>query len=346
MDRQVNHKNMKIAIVSKLWEATEPESTGGTGAVVGYLTEELLRRGHDVTLFASSDSRTGAKLIPGPSSLDFRARYSEPQELANIAAAFDRRHHFDIIHCHNEYKSLFFGAASATPSLHSVRFGEFFADELAVFERYRHLNFVSISQAVKNMLPALNWRGLVYNGLDFNRFQYRKQKQDYLLFLGRLSPQKGPDVAIRVAKKLNKKLILAGKKSAADTSYLQEKVEPFIDGQNIRYLGEVGFMQKVKLLAGAIALLHPAQILEAFGMTLIEAMACGTPVVAFDQGAIKEVIADGQTGFVVKTEDEMIEALGQLDKISALICRKRVEDCFSVEKMVDGYEAIYRDILS
>lgn len=336
---------MNIAIVSKLWEATKPESTGGTGAAVGYLTEELRRRGHEVTLFATNDSLSGKRLVSTISSADFRSRYSEPQELLNISAAFNRHEHFDLIHCHNEFKSLFFGAASETPSLHTVRYGEFFADEIKVFDHFKHLNFVGISQAVKNMLPSLNWQGIVYNGLDVSRFPFSAQKEDYLLFLARLSPQKGPDVAIRVARRLGKRLLLAGKRSERDAKYLREMVDPYIDGDQIRDLGEVDFSRKVSLLAKATCLLHPISCPEAFGLSLIEAMACGTPVIAYNLGAISEVLADGQTGYIVNSEDEMLEAISHLANIKPEVCRQRVEDNFTVKQMTDGYEQIYRQLI-
>ena len=335
---------MKIAVVSKLWEATSPVATGGTGACVGYLVEELQKRGHEVSLFAASDSMRSVELVGDRSSGDFRRHYSEPIEYLNIAAAFDRRCAFDVIHCHNEYKSLFFGAASATPSLHTVRYGEFFSDELAVFDRFRHLNFASISQAVKNMLPDLNWRGVVQNGLDLRRFPFCAVKEDYLLFLARLSPQKGPDIAIRIAQAAGKRLIMAGKRSDKDAAYLAEKVDPFIDGERIKYLGEVDFATKIDLLARATALLHPISYLEAFGMTIIEAMACGTPVIAFDRGAIPEVIVHGRTGFIVTGEAEMIETVGRVGVIKPADCRRHVEENFTVEKMAEGYEKLYHQI--
>ncbi len=333
-------------MVSKLWEATSPEARGGTGAAVGYLTAELRRRGHQVTLFAASDSLAGEQLVSNLSSDEFRASYSEPQEFMNIAAAFDRRQSFDVIHCHNEYKSLFFGAASATPSLHTVRYGEFFADEREVFRRYSHLNFAGISAAVKNSLPFLNWRGIVPNGLDLEKFAFSDQKEDYLLFLARLSPQKGPDVAIRIARRLKKRLILAGKRSAQDASYLAAKVDPFIDGDQICYVGELDFANKVALLLRAAALLHPISCPEAFGMSFIESMACGTPVIAYDLGAISEVIVSEETGFIVSSEDEMAEAVRRLSSIRPAACRQRVEENFTAARMASGYEKIYAELVA
>lgn len=337
---------MKIAIVSKLWEATSPDSTGGTGAAVGYLVKELRQRGHDVTLFATSDSIADGNLVSSISSHDFRSQYSETQEFFNIASAFDRRRDFDIIHCHNEFKSLFFGAASSVPSLHTVRYGEFFSDELKIFNSFKHLNFVGISQAVRDMLPDLNWQGVVHNGLDLKRFPYLEQKEDYLLFLARLSPQKGPDAAIRVANKLGRRLILAGKRSERDSKYLQKMVDPFIDGDRIKYLGEVDFSTKTELLSKAACLLHPITCPEAFGMTIIEAMACGTPVISYRPGAIEEIIIDHKTGFIVDSEEEIIEAIGRLSEIRATYCRQRVENNFTVARMADGYEKIYQRIIN
>jgi len=337
---------MKIAIVSKLWEATSPDSTGGTGAAVGYLVKELRHRGHNVTLFATSDSMADGELVSSVSSHNFRLQYSETQEFFNIASAFDRQRSFDIIHCHNEFKSLFFGAASNTPSLHTVRYGEFFSDELKVFNSFKHLNFVGISQAVRDMLPDLNWQGVVHNGLDLKRFPYLEQKEDYLLFLARLSPQKGPDAAIRIAKKLGKRLVLAGKRSERDSEYLHKMVDPYIDGDRIKYLGEVDFSAKTELLSRAACLLHPIICPEAFGMTIIEAMACGTPVVSYRPGAIGEIIIDNKTGFIVDSEEEMAGAIGRLSEIKSVDCRQQVENNFTVARMADGYEKIYQSIIN
>jgi len=339
---------MKIGIVSKLWEPTCPKSTGGTGSSVGTLVESLAKRGHNVTLFASSDSTKKVNLISNVSSSDFRNNYSESLEYFNIAQAFDKKWDFDIIHCHTEYKSLFFDNIEKTPVLHTIRYGEFFDHEKQVLNYYKNRNFAGISQFVKQMLPELNWQGIIYNGIDLNLFPFNENKQDYLLFLARLTPQKGPDVAIRVAKKLGMKLILAGKKSCVDKKYLSEKVDPFIDNDQIEYVGEANFETKINLLKNAQCLLTPLakNYIEAFGITLIEAMACGTPIVSLGGGAISEVIKDQETGFIVKTEDEIIEAVKNIDKISKEACRKRVEENFTVEKMTNGYEKLYNKIVN
>jgi len=337
---------MKIALVSTLWEPASHTSTGGTGAFVGYLAEELVNRGHDVTLFASGNSKTSAKL-ESVTDTHFVNGFSDPLEYLNIANAFRQSEKFDIIHCNNLSRSLVFSDLTKTPSIHLLDYGEFFDHEKKVIEKYKDTaNFVTISKAMQNLIDV-DWQGYVYHGIDLKRFPFNENKEDYLLFLARLTPQKGPDVAIRIAKKLGMKLILAGKKLPTDKKYLSEKVDPFIDGDQIKYMGEAEFDTKVKLFQNARCLLHPLakNYIEAFGITLIEAMACGTPVISFNRGAIPEVIEDKKTGFIVETEEGMIDAVKNIDKISKEDCRKRVEENFTVEKMTDGYEKLYSNII-
>ena len=336
---------MKIALVSTLWEPASYNSTGGTGAFVGYLAEELVKRRHDVTLFASGNSKTSAKLVSITDTHFFDGNFSDPLEYLNIANAFRNTDNFDIIHCNNRFRSLVFSDLVSTPSLHMIDYGEFFNHEMKVIKKYPNANFITISKSIQKQFN-LNWKGYIYHGIDIKKFHFQEKKQDYLLFLGRMTPQKGPDTAIRIAKKLGMKLILAGKKSPADKQYLSKKIEPFIDNCQIKYIGEANFDTKIDLLQNALCLLHPISINEAFGITLIEAMACGTPVIAFNRGAVSEVIANKKTGFIVETENEMIEAIKNIDSISKKTCRKRVEDNFTVEKMTDGYEKLYNLILN
>lgn len=335
---------MKIALISTLWEPASIESTGGTGAFVGYLAEELVRRGHQVTLFASGNSKTSAKL-ESIAETHFTNGFSDPLEYLNIANAFRKSENFDIIHCNASFRSLVFSDLAKTPSIHTLDYGEFFDHEKKVIEKYRNANFVTVSKTIQNFLNV-NWEGIIYHGIDIEKFPFQEKKQDYLLFLGRLSPQKGPDIAIRAAKKLGIKLILAGKKSSIDAKYLTEKVEPFIDNHQIKYIGEADFPTKIELFKNALCLLHPINYIEAFGITLIESMACGTPVIAFNQGAVSEVIENKKTGFVVETEKEMVEAIKNIKSISKKACRERVEEKFTVEKMTDGYEELYAKIIN
>lgn len=334
---------MRIALVSKLWEKTSPNSTGGTGSSVGQLADELVRRGHKVTVFGTADSKTRARLIavqPKP----FRGDYSEIREYENISEAFKREKEFDIINCHVEHKACFFAPLVKTPTLISIRYGEFFEHELELLKANKNLNFAANSIAVKKHLPFLHWLGHVYNGVNLDLFNYSEVPKDYLLFLGRVSPQKGVDIAIRVARKCKIKLIIAGKMVDADAEYLKKKVIPRIDGKNVAYLGEVGLSAKIKLLRNARAILQPISYFEACSNTILEAAACGTPVVAFNKGSNRELIDHKKTGFVVRNENEMISAIKRLDEIKRPACRRRAKRLFSVERMADGYLSLYKKI--
>jgi glycosyltransferase involved in cell wall biosynthesis len=337
---------MKIAIISKLWESTSAESTGGTGVAIGNLVNGLSDKGHEITLFATGDSKTKAKELVSVRKKPYINDYSEIQEFANIAGAFKREKDFDIIHCAVEHKSLFFSDIGQTPVLHSIRYGEFFEQEMDILKKYSQENFVGISKAIVKKFNFLNFQGIIYNGLDLRNFPWQEESQDYLVFLARVSPQKGPHLAIKVAKELNKKLIIAGKISAGDKEYLDKHFWPYIDNEQIIYKGEIGFKEKIELLRNAKCLLHPIEnIFEAFGMSLIEAQALGTPVVSYDNGSPLEVINNNKTGYIVNNYDEMIEAVKSIDKIKRKDCRVWVEENFYLEKMVEAYEKLYKKII-
>ncbi len=337
---------MKIALISKLWEPTDPYSTGGTGVLVGNLAEGLIKRGHQVTLFATGNSRTSARLISiTPKPYSSAHPYSELTEYHHLSRAFQMADQFDIMDCHVEHKGLLFSSLVSTPVVHTIEYGEFFTQELQLLKRYKHQNFIAISHAIAKEFKFLNFQGIVHNGLDLSRFPYNSKPQKYLLFLARLSPQKGPDLAIKTAKTLKIKLILAGKTSPADESYLQQKIFPQIDGQQIKYLGEINFRRKTPLLKNALTLLHPHQYFEAFGLAMIESQACGTPVIAFNRGAAQEVIQHGKTGFVVNNTQQMIKAVKKVDSIKRQDCRYFIEKNFNLNQMITGYEKIYQKII-
>lgn len=337
---------MKIAVVSKLWENTEKDSLGGTGAAMGNLVNGLVDRGHKVTLFATGDSKTKAQELISVRKNPFKGDYSEIQEFENISNAFKSKKEFDLIHCAVEHKSLFFSEISNVPVLHSIRYGEFFEQELDLLRKYKNENYVGISQAIVNKFSFLNFLGFVYNGIDLNNFSFNRDKGDYFLFLARVSPQKGIAKAIEVVKKLGKKLIIAGKINSVDDKYLKENFWPYIDNEQIIYKGEVTFNEKIELLKNSLALIHPIEnFFEAFGMSLIEAQACGTPVVSFDNGSPKEVIKNGETGYVVSSFNEFIDACDNIDDIERSKCRKWVEENFTISKMIDGYENMYKKII-
>ncbi len=338
---------MKIAIVAKLWEEVSPFSRGGTGSSLGFLVNGLVERGHQITLFATGNSKTKAQRLVSVRELPYRGDYSEIHEYENIANAFREHKNFDIIHCAVEQKSVLFGGLVDTPSLHSIRYGEFFEHELELLKKYKDLDFVGNSKGLKRVLPFLNWKGTIYNGLDVDRFSYQKDPEDYLLYLARLSPAKGVDIAIDVAREANRKLFIAGKMSETDRDFLDKKVLPFIDGENVIYLGEIGDKKKVKVLSEAYALLQPAstKIFEACSNTILEAMASGVPVIATDSGSNKELIKEGRTGFVVKTKKQMVKAVDKVKKIDRKECLKRAKRYFSLDKMVSEYESLYKKMI-
>lgn len=342
---KVKRKKLKIAIVSKLWEETSPNSRGGTGSSIGLLVNALVERGHHVTLFATGNSKTKAQKLVAIRQKHYQGDYSEVHEYANIAAAFKNAHQFDLIHCAVEQKSVLFADLVKTPSLHSIRYGEFFDHELDLLKEYKHLNFVAISQAIKKKFSFLNWQGVVYNGLEVNDFIQRKKVGDYLLYLARVSPQKGIDIAIQAALQSNRKLIIAGKLSTTDEKFLQKNFYPFIDNQQIEYKGEVLGLEKKKLLASAYCLLHPNRVFEACGNSILEAMASDVPVIAFPNGSIPELIVNNETGYVVKNVKEVVQAITKVQNIYRPNCSKRVRDYFSLEQMLNSYEDIYYQII-
>ncbi len=338
---------MRIALISKLWEPTSPHSQGGTGFIVGSLADGLVERGHEVTLYASGDSTTAARLISF-SPRHIPDRFPEALYYLTIARAFQDSRRYDIIDCHVEEKALFFNPLVETPVVNTIEFGLVDEEQGRVFQAYREANFISISQACRAISPGLNWIGNVYNGIKVDDFPFREEPGDYLLLLGRVSAQKGVAQAVQAALRTGLKLYVAGKTTPEDRDYLDKCFWPYVDDKRIIYLGLVSYREKMPLLKNARALISPLCYLEAFGLNLAEAMACGTPAIAFDRGAAREVIADGVTGFVTPPGDldALVAAIGKADRIDRRACRKRVEENFTVKKMVDGYEAIYEKIIN
>jgi glycosyltransferase involved in cell wall biosynthesis len=338
---------MKIVLISKLWEETSPDSKGGTGVFMGNLAEGLTRRGHKVFLFATGDSTKKVTRLFSVIKKPFK-NYSEPAHYLNLSRAFfyAGKIKADIIHACVDHTSLYFSRLSKVLTLHTIDYGDLFPDDVKILKEYRAENFVTMSRAMERKFPFLSWRGMIYHGIDIKKFPLFKEKRGkYLLFLGRLSSQKGPDIAIRVAKKTKTPLVLAGKLSDADKKYLDKKIMPYIDGKFVKYVGVADFKKKINLLKNAKALLHPVNFFEAFGLTLIEAGACGVPVLTFDRGAIKEIIKNGENGFVVKNEREMERKISEINRIKLENCRKIVEKKFTLEKMISNYENLYKKII-
>lgn len=340
---------MKIAQIAPIIESVPPKKYGGTERVVSALTEELVRRGHEVTLFASGDSKTSAKLVSVYQKSIRDARLKDiygPNywTMLNIGLAYEKAGEFDIIHDHNGHLSLATANISPTPVVMTLH-GSFDSINRVFYTRMgRRVNFVSISKSQAKPAPNLNWVGNVYNGLKMDNFPFSEEHEDYLLFVGRLSMEKGAHIAIEVAQAMDKPLLMAAKLDFLDMNYFQEYISPYLSG-SVRWVGEVDEEERNRLMSKAKCVLHPVTWPEPFGLTMIESMACGTPVIAFRRGSISEVIKDGVSGFVVEDSEEMVEMVDKVDEIDRKGCRQYALSHFSNVNMVDGYEEIYKKII-
>ena len=342
---------MRIAMMAPLYESVPPSCYGGTERVVWWLAEELLRRGHHVTLFATGDSRCSAELVPVVERAlrtASKGTLIDPIALHLAAArmARARADEFDLIHSHIDFIGFPAFDRSPVPVVTTMH-GRLDIEGLTEIHRSYRSPVVSISDSQRAPLPAANWVGTVYHGLPMDLYSFGEGRGDYVLFLGRISPEKAPDVAIRVARRAGIRLVIAAKVDAADRTYFETVVEPLLrDGDGVEYIGEVGDQRKIELLRDARALLFPVCWPEPFGLVMIEAMACGAPVVARRFGSVPEVVRGGRTGFICDDEDELVAALGRLDEIDRRDCRRWVEDRFSVTRMAADYEALYRRLIA
>jgi glycosyltransferase involved in cell wall biosynthesis len=306
---------MRIAQVAPLYESVPPHGYGGTERVVSYLTEELVRQGHQVTLFASGDSATSAELVaPRRRALRLDGSCVDPlachlvllEQVVALAA------NFDLIHFHIDYLHFPLSTRAGYPHLTTLHWRLDIPELPALYRLYPDVPVVSISDAQRRPLPWLNWQGTVYHGLPEDLYSCRRRHGDYLAFLGRISPQKRVDRAIEVARRTGMKLRMAAKIDKAEQDYFHEEVEPLFRHPLVEYVGEVGGRAKEEFLGNAYALLFPIDWPEPFGLVMIEAMACGTPVIAWRRGSVPEVMQDGVTGFVVESIEEAVEAVGHV----------------------------------
>jgi glycosyltransferase involved in cell wall biosynthesis len=335
---------MKIAHVGPVATSIPPPKSGSVEQMTSLLTEGLVARGHDVTLFATADSKTRAQLqatFPHGYWDDENMWPWELYEMLNLAAAVERAREFDIIHYEAAYYpiSLAFARLSPTPIVQTLHHSPS-AAEVALWSRYREAPFVAISNEQARLLSGVTVVGTVLHGVETDRFTFRETPEDYLLFLGRFTEGKGVLQAIEVAKRADMRLILA----AADEEYYHTHVAPLVDGRQIVYFGEADFDAKVRLYGGARALLYPIQAGEPFGLVLAEAMACGTPVAALDRGAVREIVDDGVTGMVFENLDQMISGLARAFALDRRRIHQRAVARFGVDRMVREYEAIYTQI--
>lgn len=315
--------------------------------MVHYLTEELVGRGNEVTLFATGDSITAAKL---ESVFDEQMpdRIGETlYDVRQVAACLRRADEFDIIHDHSGFAGVAFAELVDTPVVHTLH-GPFTHDICGFYQEFRDsAHYVSISDYQRSCCPDLQHAGTVYNPIDVEGWPYRgrDEKEDYLLAFGRLCEDKGFHTAIEVAKRTGERLVIAGAIQHQSRDYYETMVKPHVDGEHISFVGEVTLTEKWNLFSKAKAFLFPIQWPEPFGLVMIEAMAAGTPVIAFPEGSVPEVVADGRSGFLVPDADGMVDAIGRIDSIDPAECRRHVQENFSVSKCTDGYEKIYRKIL-
>jgi glycosyltransferase involved in cell wall biosynthesis len=335
------------------WIAVPPTGYGGVETVVADLTEALVERGHDVTLFCAPGSYSGATTVPlldeaHPSEIE-RSLY-EADHVARAFAAIDAARHegigFDIVHDHCGFTALAMADRLQTPLLHTLH-GPFTQHTVRFYEHHAHKAWVAgISDAQLAMGPAnLRSVGAIPNPIAVDSWPFRRTDDGYLLWIGRMTPDKGPHRAIEIARAAGADLILAGVVQPGQRNFFERHVEPHIDGQRIRFVGEVGGARKKRLFAGARALLVPISWPEPFGMVIIESLVCGTPVLAFDEGAAGELVEDGVTGFIVEDEAAMVAALDDLDQIDRSACRRWVADHCDVNVVAGAYESAYRTVL-
>lgn len=334
---------MKIAILSPVAWRTPPRKYGPWEQVVSSLTEGLVKHGFDVTLFATGDSVTTAKLaycIERPYAEDPNADV-KVNECLHISYCMERAHEFDLVHNNYDFLPLTYSRLIKTTFLTTIH-GFSSPKIVPVFKKYNgHTHYVSISNSDRH--PDLNYIATVYNGINTNEFTFREQPGEYLLFLGRIHPEKGAWDAIQVAKRCGRKIIIAG--LIQDETYFNEKVKPLLNDKDVMYVGNVGPAERDELLGNALALLHLIHFEEPFGLSVAESMCCGTPVIAFKRGSMPELILPGKTGFLVNTIEEAVQSVEQLSTIKRKDCMEWAVTSFSREKMVEDYIAVYRKLI-
>ncbi len=340
---------MKIAQIAPLQVATPPTRYGGTERVISYLTEELVQLGHEVTLFATGDSKTSARLIAGiPQAINFDPQVdATAYHLAMLEEVYHRADEFDIIHSHLDYLHLPFLSAVSVPIVTTVH-GR--TDELEFtrnIERISRsslnsgLHFVAISEHQRSLQPDLNWVATIHHGIDVSRLPFNLTPANYLCFVGRIAPEKGPVQAIEIAKRAGIPLKIAAKVDPKDHAYYTSAVEPLLDHPLIEFVGELDEAEKRKLMSGALALLLPIDWPEPFGLVFIEALACGTPVLTRPRGAAPELLRDGVTGFLRDTVEELAQAVAWLPLIDRAACRREVLTRFTLRRMANQYSELY-----
>ena len=342
-------KKLRIAQIAPLVERVPPKKYGGTERVVYHLTEGLVERGHQVTLFASGDSLTSARLVaPIKEGLRLGKKIHTPimVNMMMLSQVYEKMvHEFDIIHSHLEHLTLPYAYNAQVPSVLTMHGRLDLGDSPAMLRSYPDMAYVSISDSQRRPVKEINWVKTIYHGYPPSCFEFNEHPDDYFLYLGRISEEKKPQEAIMLARACQIPLKIAAKIDPADKVFFEEKIRPLLDHPLIEYIGEVDEEQKGHLLKNAKALLNTIDWPEPFGLVMIEALACGTPVIVTGCGSAPEVITQGKTGFICDKRLDFIEAIHHVDQISRKTCRKEFERRFSREHMVDNYEELYHDLL-
>jgi glycosyltransferase involved in cell wall biosynthesis len=340
---------MRIAQVAPLYESVPPKLYGGTERVVSWLTEELVTLGHDVTLFASGDSMTTARLIPGcPESLRLCPECVDDlaHHLVLLETVLRHKDEFELIHFHVDYMHYPLSRRERYTHVTTLHGRLDLPDLAPLYELYNDVPVISISDSQRDPLPQLNWQGTVHHGLPLGSYKFHRKTGDYLAFLGRTSPEKGLDRAIEIAKCAGMRLKIAAKVDKADQEYFESVIQPLLKDSDIEFVGEIGYREKNEFLGNAAALLFPISWPEPFGIVMIEAMACGTPIIAYPFGSVPEVMRDGLSGYLVHDLKGAVDAVKKIDKIDRKKVRKHFEQHFTADRMALDYLKIYERMVS
>ena len=340
---------MRIAEVAPLIESVPPEGYGGTEAVVSYLTEELVRQGHDVTLFASGDSKTSAELVPcAPSALRLDDGVIDPlaHQVVELEAVAAQAHRFDVIHWHLDYFHFPLSRRLGVPHATTLHGRLDIPDLQPVYTEFSEMPVVSISNDQRSPLPQANWVATIHHGLPPDMLEPRYEPGEYLAFLGRISPEKRADRAIEISRRTGLTLRVAAKVDDADREYFEKEIEPLLGASHVDFIGEIGPDEKADFLGHASALVFPIDWAEPFGLVMIESMACATPVIAYRSGSVPEVITDGVSGFVVDDLEGCVRAVERLDELDRHAVRQSFEDRFTVDRMARDYIALFEHLVA
>ncbi len=339
---------MRIAQIAPLIESVPPRLYGGTERVVSYLTEELVRQGDDVTLFASGDSVTSANLVPCVRSalrLEPRCESPLPHYMRMLEEVRRRRRDFDLVHFHIDYLHFPLMREMGLPHVTTLHGRQDLWDLEPLFAEYPDMPLVSISNSQRSPVDGANWVGTVYHGLPRNLLPFSPHGGDYLVFVGRIAAEKRVDRAIEIAIRANRELVIAAKIDKSDREYFETDIKPLLNNPNVRFIGEVNDREKAELLGGALALLFPIDWPEPFGLTMIESMSCGTPVVAWHCGSVPEIITDGVSGRIVESIYQAVEAIDEVAGFDRRLVRDCFEHRFSVERMASDYKLLYNRLV-